>query len=189
MPVVRLIDALGPPPWPQPILKAMEAIFWETAGRPPSEAASRTKFMNRWLTSYLKTEPQHAFASIAGSLTNAGGTAKVDGYLVGTMTTPHETERYIDEGYFGAFAPLLGDFPAHLHINLTAQARGHGTGRALIDAFCRHAASQGARGVHVVTGAAARNVAFYYGHVGFTEQGRTHYSGRDLVLLGKRLKD
>jgi GNAT superfamily N-acetyltransferase len=183
MAISRLRDAFGPPPWSRDVNQNLDAIFWETAGRPPIEVTARKAFHERWIGSYLAQDPDHAFVAIDDQAPQPG----IVGYLVGTLTTPHEAPRFRDLPYFLAFAHLLDAFPAHLHINLTENARGHGTGRALIDTFCRHAARLGAPGVHVVTGAGARNVAFYYGRVGFTEQGRTTVTGRDIVLLGRRL--
>jgi GNAT superfamily N-acetyltransferase len=184
MQVVRIAEFFGPPPWPASLLDGLDAIFWETAGRPPQGDEARAKFRHRWLTSYLATDTQHAFVALAGE---GKAPIAITGYLVGTLETPLSNPRFASDGYLEAFADALHRYPAHLHINLTESARGHGVGRALIEAFCAHAANLGTRGVHVVTGAGARNVAFYYGHVGFTEQGRTQHNGRDLVLLGRTL--
>lgn len=191
MRVIRLIEAYGPPPWPASIVAGLDQIFWETAGHPPSNPADREAFRHRWLTSYLSNDADNAFISIVPSHLadpTASPQPTITGYVIGTLATPFENPRFAGLAYFQAFAPLLATYPAHLHINLTAAARGAGTGRALIEAFCTHARSLCIPGVHVVTGAAARNVAFYYGRVGFTERGRTTVNGRELVLLGRDLR-
>jgi ribosomal protein S18 acetylase RimI-like enzyme len=55
-----------------------------------------------------------------------------------------------------AHAPLE-DFPAHLHINLLEQARGHGLGRALLEQFLLQLEALGVPGVQLST--TDRNVA------------------------------
>jgi GNAT superfamily N-acetyltransferase len=181
--VARLWDMFGPPPWPEHVHQDMDAIFWETAGRPPRDEAARETFKQRWLTSYLALDPQDAFVALDETTTPP----RVTGYLVGTLKTPLQSERFGRDALFRAFAPLLDAFPAHLHINLVEAARGFGVGRRLIETFCAHAMGHGAPGVHVITSAEARNVAFYYGRVGFVERGRTTVDGRDIVLLGRYL--
>ena len=77
-------------------------------------------------------------------------------------------------------------FPAHLHINLAAEYRSIGIGGRLVAAFADQARSLGAPGVHVVTGAASRNVGFYR-RQGFVELARSRTSSRDVVCLGQEL--
>jgi hypothetical protein len=56
----------------------------------------------------------------------------------------------------------------------------------MVEAFCAYAIAAGAPGVHVVTGAGMRNVGFYE-RLGFAEIVRFDWSGRPLVMLGRRL--
>lgn len=183
--VERLHDRFGPAPWPAHVVDDLDAIFWETAGRPPSLPADRVRFRERWLGSYLRDDAEHTFIAVEDTPHGA----RIRGYLVGTLATSLAVPRFGADRLFQIFAPLLTAYPAHLHINLAEATRGFGVGRDLIERFCRHAAAHGAHGVHVITGAEARNVAFYYGRAGFTECGRTALNGRDIVLLGRPLVD
>ncbi len=84
-------------------------------------------------------------------------------------------------------SPLAADdYPAHLHVNLAPQFRNRGIGAVLIEAFAADALRAGAKGMHVVTSADARNVRFYE-RVGFRERARTSVNGSELVFLGRSL--
>ena len=107
----------------------------------------------------------------------------VVGYLVGCHVNPATSERFAKLGYFQTFADACARYPAHLHLNLTAAARGAGIGARLIDAFAADTRSAGLPGLHVVTSASARNVAFYR-RIGFTEIARTERNDAAIVFLG-----
>ena len=81
----------------------------------------------------------------------------VAGYLVGALD---------EASGFDDFAAAAEQFPAHLHVNLAPHFRNRGIGAELIEAFAADAARAGAKGMHVVTSADARNVRFYE-RVGF----------------------
>ena len=107
------------------------------------------------------------------------------GYLVGALDDPARSGRFADVDYFRDFAHLTPTYPAHLHINMAPAARSRGIGARLIDAFADHARAAGAPGMHVVTGAASRNVQFYRA-CGFVEVGRLETS-KPIVFLGREL--
>jgi ribosomal protein S18 acetylase RimI-like enzyme len=66
----------------------------------------------------------------------------------------------------------VAEYPAHLHINLTAAARGHGVGRQLVERFYEQMRAAGVRGVHAaVSGANAGGQQFFQA-LGFIELGR-----------------
>jgi len=149
----------------------LDAIFFEASGTKsfPDETA-RAVFRDRWLGRYLKLHPRWAYLAVAD-----GGA--VAGYLVGALD---------EANGFEDFAAASRRFPAHLHINLAPQFRSRGIGAALIERFAADAAAAGARGVHVVTSADARNVQFYE-RAGFYPRARTTVNGRELVFLGREL--
>lgn len=70
-------------------------------------------------------------------------------------------------------AELLSRFPAHLHIDLLAPARGVGLGGRLIRELITGLRAAGVRGVHLGVGAENENAIGFYGHLGFTEELRT----------------
>ncbi len=159
---------------------AIDAIFHETSGTKsfPSEA-DRAVFRERWLGRFLAHDPSWVYVALM-----PGGA--LAGYLAGCLDDPAMTARFADLPYFQAFSTFTRDYPAHLHINLTAGCRGRGIGSALIEAFAQDAARAGAPGVHVVTGKDMRNVGFYTRN-GFREIGATMWNGREIVCLGRRL--
>jgi GNAT superfamily N-acetyltransferase len=67
---------------------------------------------------------------------------------------------------------VIREFPAHLHVNLEASARGSGLGRRLIDRFREDLAAIGVRGVHLTCG--DKPLPFYR-KVGFAEIDRIEY--------------
>jgi GNAT superfamily N-acetyltransferase len=167
-------------PWHHPELIAqVDAIFWQTAARTFPPGAEREAFRERWLGRYLKGSDVVLLALADG--------VGVAGYLVGALTNPSAEARFADIDYFAKdFAPLMGRFPAHLHINLEAHFRSQGIGAALIEAFAERAKRAGAAGMHAVTGKGLRNVGFYE-RCGFRERAAAIWNGREIVFLGREL--
>ncbi len=154
----------------------IDAIFYETAPLAPTEPAARAAFHDLWLGQYLRHEPQLVHVAIsAGQLV---------GYLVACHTDPATSPRFASQLYFQPFAAACARFPAHLHINLTAAARGFGVGARLIEACVADVAAARRPGVHVVTSAAARNVTFYRRN-GFIDVAGVDRDGSRLVFLGR----
>ena len=153
------------------LLEQLDAIFFEASNTKtfPSEEA-RATFRDRWFGRYLTQHPRWAFVALAAD-------GSVAGYLVGALD---------EASGFDDFAGAAREFPAHLHVNLAPAYRSRGIGAALIDAFAEDAARAGAKGMHIVTSADARNVRFYE-RAGFSERARTSVNGRDLVFLGRSL--
>jgi len=67
---------------------------------------------------------------------------------------------------------VVGEYPAHLHIDLLPSAQGRGAGRALIEAACSLLADRGVPGVHLVAAAANAGAVAFYPRVGFAEASR-----------------
>lgn len=161
-------------------LDEIERIFFEASGRtsfPSTEA--RAEFRERWLGRYLAHDRAHAFVARTGE-------GRIAGYLIGSLDDPAEADRFDDISYFADFADLTAHYPAHLHINLDPGWRSQGIGARLIATFAEHAVRRRARGVHVVTGAAARNVGFYERN-GFVVLREVQWNGARIVLLGRDL--
>lgn len=165
----------------------LDAVFFAaSATQTFGNAADRAAFYERWLGRFLRTDAAHAFVAL-----DKGD--QVVGYLVGSVRDIARQARFADLATARAFAAHSAVYPAHLHINLAAEARNRGIGRQLVDVFSQHAAEQGAFGVHVVTSAASRNVSFYR-RCGFSEVARfsvnvasANVASADLVFLARRL--
>jgi GNAT superfamily N-acetyltransferase len=160
-------------------IAAIDAIFFETAPAAPSEPLARAAFHDLWLGQYLRHEPHLCWLA-----RDADGA--VLGYLVGSFVDPATSPRFASLSYVRAFAPYTATHPAHLHINLTAAARGQGVGQRLVEAFVMDCVAAGLPGLHVVTGAAMRNVRFYercgYRPIATVARGQGH-----VVCLGRTL--
>jgi len=161
--------------------EGIEKIFFEASGTKAfASAEARDAFLERWLRRYLLHDPAHVFVA-----TDAQGA--VAGYLVGCLDDPARMARFSDIGYFAEFAHLTARYPAHLHVNLTARARGAGVGSRLVEAFCEQVQAAGLPGVHVVTGQGLRNVGFYE-RLGFFERGVASFNGHGIVFLGRNIE-
>ncbi len=163
------------------LVAGIDAIFFETAARTFADQPARDAFRHLWLGQYLAHERRHVYLATDAS-------RAVLGYLVGAWDNPARSDRYPALTYFQGFASPCARFPAHLHINLTAAARGQRTGAALVDAFAAATAAAGIPGVHVVTGADSRNVGFYQRNA-FREVARMDWQGRPIVFLGRTLPE
>lgn len=141
------------------LVRQLDAIFFEASATYSFASASqRDAFRQRWLGRYLDHYP--AFAHVAVEEGPQG--FQVLGYVVGSVDDPARHRLFADIDYFQTLNALTCDYPAHLHINLAPGARGHGLGGRLVRRFAAQAFMHGAGGVHVVTGAASRNVGFYH---------------------------
>jgi ribosomal protein S18 acetylase RimI-like enzyme len=154
-----------------------------------------------WAVPYSVLEPQFAFVLAEG--------AKVIGYVVAAPDTV-AFERRLDTEWWPSvrrategLAPtrpldadllerinvprrhadwLAADYPAHLHINLLAQARSSGWGRRMVDVELAALRRAGVRGVHLGISASNENANGFYRHIGFTDISRG-----DQVLFGMKL--
>ncbi len=162
---------------------AMEAIdrifFTSSATQTFADAEERAAFRERWLGRFLRDFPQSCFVAITRDVGPVG-------YICGSLLNPARDPRFADQPHFAAFADVTEAYPAQLHINVAAQARGQGVGRQLIEAFVAHARAEGAPGVHAVSARGFRNLDFYAAN-GFTEVPAASIHGRELVFLGRKL--
>jgi ribosomal protein S18 acetylase RimI-like enzyme len=153
---------------------------------------------------YVTLEPE-----VARILDDGDGNAI--GYIVGTTNTPEFVRRFAAE-----WLPALGDryqhdddprdqsllellrrpqhmlmpeldaYPAHLHIDLLPQARGHGEGRALMTSFLRGLHAAGVERVHLSMAPANTGARAFYDRLGFTEIPMP--PGRGGLYLGRETK-
>lgn len=167
-----------------PLLPGIDAIFFDTAYTTDfADPAERSAFRERWLGRYLALFPQDAFLALAPDGSAAG-------YLVGCLDSAALGPAFADVGYGPQMHPAMAEaivrWPAHLHINMRADARGLGVGGRLIERFAAHCRDRGVPGVHVVTGATSRAVAFYR-KCGFAPPRGTPWPFAGAVLLGRDL--
>ncbi len=180
-PIVRWLDLSKP----EALATGIDEIFFDaSATRSFSSEAARTAFRERWLGRYLEHFPEW-FYVVTSADTESG--PRFLGYLAGCLDDPARCELFADIGYFQDLRAMTARFPAHLHINLAEDARSQGIGAALIQRFCDDAGAAGSSGVHVVTSAQSRNVAFY-NRCGFNEVSRFKAGTVENVMLARSLE-
>lgn len=157
-------------------LKALEEIFFLSSGRTEfASAAARAAFFHTWTGWYLENAPWDVWfwrdpdGSFAGYLTGCLDSADAEGLF---ETLPK----------YATFDDLFPRFPAHLHVNVHPDRRGHGIGQKLVERFAEDCVAEGIPGVHVVTADGMRNVGFY-NRLGFTEA----VLRKPLLFLGRPL--
>lgn len=153
----------------------MEEIFWATSARQSfSTPQERSQFLERYLGPYALD-----WSWVAEEQ------GKVLGYLVASRNTLKTAP------YWGAhlelFADLLQRYPAHLHINLSSEARGKGIGAGLVEQLLARLRQQEVAGVHIITTATARNTSFYT-KCGFSHRVERLLGETPLVLMGRSLR-
>jgi GNAT superfamily N-acetyltransferase len=154
------------------------AIFFaSSATQSFADEAVRAAFRERWLGRYLTHDAQHVFVALNEA-------ERIIGYLVGALEDPAQAERFGDLAFMQAFAALTPQYPAHLHVNLTASARGQRIGEGLVERFVDDVRTARLPGVHVVTGRGVRNVGFY-NRLGFEERGLLATANGAMVFLGR----
>lgn len=155
-------------------------IFWETSARTQFESPQeRVDFQNRYLDLYTDQFPQHVLVAVAE--------ARVLGYILGVPDTAGAKSILQANAHLALFEDLYQRYPAHLHINFRAEARGMGLGTSLVAAYENHLVGLGVKGLHLITTATARNVSFYQKN-GFSHRVERLWNGTPLLLLGKTLQ-
>lgn len=144
----------------------------------------RAAFRAHWLSPYLMHWPEQCWLLFTPLFTPHD--QNLIGYLTGCMDTPGAASHLAHLNYFTPFANHYAAYPAHLHINLAPAFQGQGYGGRLMQHFITQARSENCPGIHVVTGADARNISFYAKH-GFNPVETQIIEKAELVLLGLSL--
>lgn len=157
-------------------LAALEDIFFRSALRRTfASDAERAAFLDTWTGWYVDQAP-------ADVLFWRDPDGRCAGYLTGCRDSAAATDLFARIPNYALFADLFDRFPGHLHINVHPDHRDAGVGARLIGRFAADLAAEGRPGLHVVTGAGARNTAFY------RRNGFTHAVERGpLLFLGRAL--
>lgn len=158
-------------------VKQIKDIFFQASSVTSfSSEESKNKFFNRWLGQYLDQFPENTFVALEENI--------VLGYITGCLQTL-EMWHSLDQSNLELWRDHYQEYPAHLHINCHADARGKGVGANLLSAFEDHCLKLGVSGLHLITLSSARNVSFYLRN-GYIEVDRQGESPDFLVFLGKK---
>lgn len=160
--------------------RMVEDIFFRsTSPRRYSTPAERQAFFERWTGFYRENEADRILLAIVGNGTVAG-------YLTGCADSRAARRLYEDLPHYALFEDQFEAYPAHLHVNCHPDHRNRGIGTDLVLRFCHDCAAEGLAGLHLITAAAARNVAFYR-RCGFDVTVERRWRDRDLLFMGKTL--
>ncbi len=172
----------------EPLYAAAEEIFWETANQTAfPDATARALYLHKYFQYYRETEPRWFLLALdRGSAPHDGSLPAVSGYLCAVPDTRSHQELYAIAEHIPLFRDLYGQYPAHLHINLTASARGRGVGSALIAELENRLVREGVPGLHLVTSSTARNRSFYLRN-GFEKTVARGEGPVQALFMGKRL--
>ena len=133
---------------------ALVSIFWETAGRTEfGNSEEAVDYEHRYWRWYWERAREWMFVALDGQRTL--------GYICGVQDTRSYPDLAAIATHIPIFADLYDRYPAHIHINLTASARGKGVGSQLVTRFVHAMDEPTTPGVHLVTVPTARNVSFY----------------------------
>jgi ribosomal protein S18 acetylase RimI-like enzyme len=154
--------------------ETLKKIFWlNTSAQISSEM--KAEFEIKYLTYYLSNYAD--FSLVAVDVED-----NVLGYIIGAPDTLGDLFFLKNFSYLQSFTHLMGQFPAHLHINLAQSSQGLGLGSILIQHFCDGLANKVISGVHLITNKDARNVSFYQ-----KNNFKLIAQAGQLVMLGKIL--
>lgn len=162
------------------MLAGIDRIFYAaSATQSFASDSDRLAFRARWLGRYLDMGEPWCWVALSPE-------GQAIGYVAGDIRDPAGEPAYADLSYFADFSDLTARYPAHFHVNLLPAWRGRSIGAALAGRFLDAARARGVSGVHVVTGAAARNRSFY-ARLGFVALREHAVGGKRLVFLAKDL--
>ena len=176
MNIARLSEELDP----STVVKRVRDIFFLTSRQGAYLAGCQKEdFFYSWAGWYMETAPEQALL-----IRNAD--KKIVGYLVGCLDSGSARRLYQSLFYYKAFAHCYSEYPSHFHVNCDPDFQSVGFGGALVKRFVSDAHDLGIKGVHLVTGAVAKNRSFYE-KLEFREYDQKFVSNNSLVLLGKKL--
>ncbi|MEL6746999.1 MAG: hypothetical protein AAFO79_04195 [Pseudomonadota bacterium] len=147
---------------------------------------ARAAFLERWLERYLDRWADYAF--VAAGPDPETGARRAVGYIVGCPRPIPDAVIPFAKDAVWRFADQLPLYPAHLHINCAASARGRGLGKQLKSALVarlRADNNSAVRGLHAITAQGSANNHFYRA-AGLTEIGPRSLGATPLLLYGER---
>ena len=176
MNITRLSEELDP----NTVVKRGWDIFFLTSRQGAYLVeCQKEDFFYSWAGWYMETAPDQTLL-----IRNAD--KKIVGYLVGCLDSTSARRLYQRLFYYKAFAHCYREYPSHFHVNCDPDFQSVGFGGALVKRFVSNAHDSGIKGVHLVTGATAKNRSFYE-KLKFMEYDKKLIGNSSLVLLGKKL--
>lgn len=155
-------------------LSSVEEIFFSTASvQTFANETQRERFKYKYFGFYVEKYPELVLV--------ARNQEKVLGYCLGSFETNESF--YLYQPHLEIFSDLFPSFPAHLHINLHTDSQGLGIGQNLFGQW-ESIVSERAKGMHIMTSPAARNVSFYR-RLGLETQIVRKFNNHEIMFMGK----
>lgn len=158
-------------------LAELREIYFETSARKDfRDESEREKFFQKYLGHYLENYPDYFWVA---------KTDRILGYMAGAPVT--ETPGfYALQAHLKTFENFYEKYPAHLHVNFHADARGMGLGSKLFLELEKQFQRMNITGVHIMTGPDSRNKSFYH-RLGFNFEVTLDFQGTGILFMGKSL--
>ncbi|MDW3218736.1 MAG: GNAT family N-acetyltransferase [Acidimicrobiales bacterium] len=142
-----------------------------------------------WVAPYLVRHPECAFvleddAGVGGYIVGTPDTAAYD-HWAETVWFPPLRDRYPQGSFADGTADadcvnlihtppvmpaeIVGDYPAHLHIDLLPRLQGRGFGKRLMNSLFAACRAAGADAIHLGCSPENTNAIAFYQHLGFTD--------------------
>ena len=158
-------------------------IFFETSTVKSFENPKfKELFLYRYFGYYQEFYPEYFLIALDGKKENC-----VVGYTCGHPMTFSDIAIDKLQTSLDLFKEIEDEYPAHLHINVSANAQGQGVGSFLISAIEDLFAKKSISGVHIITSCGSKNVKFYERN-GFDFKLYKKVNNAKLLLMGKRIK-
>jgi len=164
-------------------LESLREIFYEASTKKSFQSEKeKESFYQTWLGVYLENYPDYTFLALDE------GANKAIGYITCCPDTSADLSQ-LNQPSLSHWSEFYQDYPAHLHINCAASARGKGIGSKLCQALEDKLRADRIGGLHLVTAQGDRNTSFYK-KLGFSSL-KTHRLNENLtfLLLGKKILD
>lgn len=152
----------------------IDEIFFEASTKKEfKDTQEKDAFNWKYLGFYLAHYPEFAWIAVKDQT--------VLGYVVG-MPFTQDPSLYQIQPHLLPFAEEFKTYPAHLHINCHESSRGMGVGKELTLTLIEQLKAQGVKGLHIMTGPASDNRAFYV-KLGFNFE----QTKNSILLMGRSL--
>ena len=131
----------------------LSEIFFETSTKKDfKDQTEKEAFYWKYVGFYLSHYAQYSWIAVQDG--------KVLGYVLG-MPRTIDQDLYALQPHLKAFEEHFRLYPAHLHVNCHASARGKGIGKTLVQKLLTQLKDQKVPGLHIMTGPTSDNKIFY----------------------------
>ena len=158
-------------------LAELRDIFFESSAKKDfRDEAERENFFRKYLGHYLENYPDYFWVARSD---------RILGYMAGAPVT-QDPGFYALQPHLKTFESFFASYPAHLHVNFHADARGMGLGSKLFLELESEFQRMKITGVHIMTGPDSRNKSFYQ-RLGFNFEATLDFMGTGILFMGKSL--